>query len=546
MYLLRHGLARVSAAGCAASLLAVVPGLAAAQISDSVQNQQAGMGSAQPSAIATDGSTDNTAEQKNKHYPGRRQSGMNFEPRVTVQHTVTNNAQLNNKNLSDQVTEVMPGFSLIGDTARFKGFVDYTLRAANYARDTASDKIWHSLFAKGTVEAVESHAFVDFDARATLQPISAFGPSGGNNPANANLTQTTSYRISPYLRGHLDNGLNYEARYGITDTSYDTAARTDVSMHDWLLHFGRQPAGQLLSWGVDATQQNADYSSGRNIDTTSLRGNLGYMPISQLRLMAIGGFESTNQISPTRESNNIFGFGFDWRPSDRTSIYFEREKRYFGESHNAVAQYRTARTVWRYTDKRAVVNGLDAQRGSLGSLFDLLDGFYTRTEPNAIRRMQLVQAEIARMGLPADTQIFQDFLTSSSTLQRMQQLSLALLGQRSTLTMLAMRSDTRLLQNSLQLGDDFNNDRNIRQRGWSLTLGHRLTPNSSITASFGETRSIGSDSGLKTRTRPFVLGWNFLAARHTNVGIQMRRVLSDGNVSRYGESAITGFIAHRF
>ena len=42
-------------------------------------------------------------------------------------------------------------------------------------------------------------------------------------------------------------------------------------------------------------------------------------------------------------------------------------------------------------------------------LYDLLDGFYMRTEPNAIRRMQLVQAEIEWMGLPADMQVFQDF-----------------------------------------------------------------------------------------------------------------------------------------
>ena len=182
----------------------------------------------------------------------------------------------------------------------------------------------------------------------------------------------------------------------------------------------------------------------------------------------------------------------------------------------------------------------------MGSLFDLLDSFYARTEPNAIRRTQLVMAEIERRGLPADMQVFQDFLTSSSTLQRLQELSVALLGQRSTFTLAVLRSDTRLLDGTLQLGDDFDTNTRIRQRGWRLMVGHRLTPNASINASFGEMRSVGSIPGLETRVRPLILGWDTLVARRTNVGVQLRRVLSDGSVTRYDESAIMGFITHRF
>jgi uncharacterized protein (PEP-CTERM system associated) len=301
-----------------------------------------------------------------------------------------------------------------------------------------------------------------------------------------------------------------------------------------------------MSWTVEAAQQNAEYTNGRNIDTTALRGRLGYMPRSGLRLVAIGGAESTNQLSPIRETSSILGFGVDWRPSERTSVSFERVKRYFGESHNAVAQYRTGRTVWRYTDKKSVVNGLGDQFGSPSPLYDLLDGFYMRTEPNAIRRMQLVQAEIERMGLPADMQVFQDFLTSSSKLQRLQNLSFAILGQRSTLTVAVMRSDSRLLQGAFSLGDDFSNDSKIRQRGWNISASHRLTPSSGVTLSFGEMRNSGVDTGLETRTRPFIFSWTSLVARRTSVGLQLRRVLSDGNVSQYGESAIMGFITHRF
>lgn len=537
---------KISALGCAVCVLTATPGFVAAQVSEQTDEQQSTMASdLLPENVVQDGAENSTAPSSSG--PGVvRKSGILFEPRITVQHTVTNNVRLDNTGKSDQLTELMPGFRLVSDTARIKGFADYTLRATHYLHNNYSDQIWHSLFARGTVEAIEKRVFVDVSGIATLQPISAFGAQGGYYPANSNMAQTSTFRVSPYVRGNFSGGMDYEARYSIQDTRYDTGARSGVVVNDWLLHLGRKPIGQIFGWGVDATQQNADYSNGRNIDTTALRGQLDYMPASNLRLAVIGGYESTNQLSIVRKSHNIVGFGADWQPSSRTRFAFQRESRYFGESHNAIFEYKTARSVWRYSDRRGIVTGLGARSGAMGPLFQLLDGFYAQREPNADRRAQLVFSEISRMGLPADMQVFPDFLTSSSTLQRLQQLSLALLGQRSTVTLLVMRSDSRLLDNSLQLGDDFNINSRIRQRGWNLMLGHRLTPNASVNASIGEMRSVGSVPGLETRTRPFIFGWNTLVARRTTAGIQLRRVLSDGNVTRYSESAIMGFITHRF
>ncbi len=535
----------IPALGCAICVLAATPGFVAAQVSELTEEQQENLMPDQGPGSVSEEATESTAEQNQNTQRELRKTGVFFEPRITVQHTITNNARFDNTGISDQMTELMPGFRLVSDTARIKGFADYTLRATHYLHHTSANQIWHNLFARGTIEAIEKRVFVDVFGLATLQPISAFGPTGGG-PANSNMTQTTTFRVSPYVKGYFSGGMDYEARYSIQDSRYDTNTRSNVVVNDWLLHLGRQSVGQVFGWGVDATQQNADYSSGRNIDTTALRARLNYMPVSQLRLGAIGGFESTNQLSPERKSHNIVGFGLDWRPSPRARFYFERESRYFGASHNAIFEYKTAQSVWSYTDKRGIVTGLGARSGSMGPLFDLLNGFYAQREPNADRRAAMVLGQIARLGFPADMQVFPDFLTSSSTLQRLQQLSLALLGQRSTVTLLVMRSDSRLLDNSLLLGDDFNINSRIRQRGWNLMLAHRLTPNASVNASIGEIRSLGSVPGLETRTRPFIVGWSTLVARRTNVGIQLRRILSDGNVNRYGESAVMGFITHRF
>ncbi|WP_404301650.1 TIGR03016 family PEP-CTERM system-associated outer membrane protein [Alicycliphilus denitrificans] len=550
MHLSHHRMANVSVIGCVvwvlAAMPALLPGFAAAQVPGRIGVQLPSSAPGQLPGITAEPMPGAVVARQNLALDQPHQSGIWLEPKITIQHTVTNNVRLDATQLSDQVTEVIPGFRLVSDTARIQGFVDYSLRTAHYARGTVSDQVWHNLNARGTVEAVEKLFFVDVDGIVALQPISAFGAPGDASPANPNMAQTSVFRISPYLRGSLSGGADYEVRYGVQDVRSDAVNRTNVTVQDWLLHLGRQPMGQVWTWGLDATQQNLDYSNGRNIDTTALRARVGYFPVSQLFLTGIVGVELTNHLTPVRESHNIVGFGIDWRPSERTRLFFERESRYFGESHNAIFEYKTPRTVWRYTDKKAVVTGLGGASSSMGSLFDLLDGFYARTEPNAIRRTQLVRSEIERMGLPASMQVFQDFLTSSSTLQRLQQMSLALLGQRSTLALAYTRTDTRLLDGALQLGDDFDTNQRILQRGWSLVLGHRLTQNSSINASLGQTRSVGTVPGLETKVRPLIFGWNTRVAPRTNIGIQLRRVLSDGSAGRYGESAIMGFITHRF
>ena len=56
-----------------------------------------------------------TAQQEDAQ-AAARQPSLVFEPRVSVQHTITNNARLNATGISDQVTEVIPGFQLISNT----------------------------------------------------------------------------------------------------------------------------------------------------------------------------------------------------------------------------------------------------------------------------------------------------------------------------------------------------------------------------------------------------------------------------------------------
>ena len=417
-----------------------------------------------------------TAEaQQSESSTETRQPGLWIEPRISLQHTVTNNARLDATHMSDQVTEVSPGLRVVSNTAHIKGFFDYSLSGIHYARGAGFDHVRHNLNANAVIEAIEQRAFIDLAGVVASQPISAFGAPVGGSPANANAAQSSSFRISPYLRGSFGSVADYEARYSVQ------------------------------------------------------------------------GVESTNQLSLARKSSSIVGVGVVWQPSERTRLSLDRERRYFGSAYNVALEHRTGRTVWRYTDSKGISTGQNAQSASLGSLFDLLNGVYARQEADPVRRTQLVLAEIERLGLPANLQVFPDFLRSSNTLQRMQQLSLALLGQRSMVTFAATRSDNQRLDTiARSLGDDFDTNSRIRQRGWSLWLAHRLTPNSSIDANWLELQSTGTVPGLETRVRSLSFGLTTLLAPRTSGGLQVRRIVSDGLASPYSESAVVGTITHRF
>lgn len=485
---------------------------------------------------------------KAQHEPGKANAPTwLLEPRIKLQHTVTSNVRRDATDTSDQVTEVSPGLRWMGHTARIKGFADYSLRGFHYARSTAPSSVEHNLNASASIEAVEQRVFVDVNGMVKMQPISAFGAPVDGTPANPNAAQTSRFGLSPYLRGRFGSAADYEARYSVQRTHTDIARRSNATLQDWLLRLDNQHSGQLLEWSVNASQEKSDYSIGRSIDTTALRGRLGYAVTPQLQVTVLGGAESTNQLSPVRESHSITGVGAHWRPSERTTLLLERENRYFGSAHNVLLEHRTVRTVWRYTDKKGISRGLGAQSASLGALFDLLDGFYTSIEPDPILRSQLVLAEIERLGLPADLQVPQDFLRSSSTLERVQQLSLALLGRRSMVTLAVMQSQNqRLGQRELNLGDDFDVNGRIRQRGWSLQAAHRLTPYTSVQAGLIGRRSVGTALDQETRVRSLVVGLSTLLAPRTSGSVVLRRTLSDGKSSPYDESAIVATLTHRF
>lgn len=470
------------------------------------------------------------------------------EPRVSAGLTLSNNGNLSSTSpQSQQTLEISPGVRAVMNSPRMKGYLDYSLRSLHLVQDNSGSSLRHELNASATVDAWDNRVFVDMSGVVADEAVSAFDTQTAGGLADVNRSETASFRFSPYVRGSVAGVADAELRYSLQSSDTEVASRSDVTVQDLSLRLVHRVAGQRLGWSFDALSREVDYSLGRDTRSDSLSAGLIYAATPQLQLTLLAGLESNDILTLTKESYSITGLNLEWRPSPRTRLFVGLEDRYFGRGHNVAFEHRTGRTVWRFADSRGVIDSpLQAASASLGSIYNLLDDLYASIEPDPVQRAQLVQAELLRLGLPADAQIFQDFLTSSASLERSQQLSVALVGVRSVVTLAVSRTNSRRLDSIVTQGDDFDTNTRILQRGWSLNIAHRLTPLTAVSLALGSQKNEGTGITLANRTNTLSVGLTTRLAPRTSGSLILRRTVYDSATSPYGETSIAGVITHRF
>lgn len=474
------------------------------------------------------------------------QSSVWVQGRIGAAVTVTSNGAQTDPARGDQVLEINPGVRVVSNGARVKGSLDYSLRGLHHLQDTSGDSLRHALNASGVVEVWDGRAFLDLSGVVSDQVVSAFGPLGGSGVSDANRSETASFRFSPYLKGRLAGAADYELRYAWATSDTRNAGVSDRASQDLSLRLQGRSTGPL-GWSLQAQSATTDFSQDRETRSDSVRLNLNYTVTPQLMLTAVAGTERNDVLSVQRESYSISGVGFNWRPSPRSRVAFDLQDRYFGHSHNLQLEHRTGRTLWRLRDSRDASNSpTQAATASLGTLYDLVDAFFLGLEPDPVKRDQLVQAELLKLGFSGDTLVFQSFLSSSATLARTQSLSAILQGRRTVWTASLNRSRTSRLQSVITLGDDFDNNTYVLQQGLTLAVGHRLTPQTSLSADWSLQRNEGSSATQKTRLQSLTLRLNTQLAPRTSGSVQLRRSVQDSPTSPYGETAVSGMVNHRF
>ncbi|MDD2743983.1 MAG: TIGR03016 family PEP-CTERM system-associated outer membrane protein [Rhodocyclaceae bacterium] len=483
-----------------------------------------------------------------------------IKPRITLTETLTDNVSINRANRDKQgdlITEVAPGLRIEARTARLKAYFDYALRGQMYARNSDYNQTQNSLNTFGTLEAVSQWLFVDFSGAIAQQAISAFGAqSPGNSTINNNNTETASYRVSPYIRGQLGGLVEYLLRYNLSTTRSDANIVSDTNIAEWVGQLRGSTPFQALKWSIDASQQNTDYSRGRDTDADRIRAMLTYTVLPQLRLSVSGGREANNYASLDQETNSTHGYGFDWSPTERTKVSAFKESRFFGDGHNFSFSHRMPRSSIRISDAKDV-SVLPSQftTGGLGTVYDLYYQIYSNVEPYASMDpaikdaavASVVNGALAQAGISPNSQVTSSFLSSRATLQRRQDLALALFGARNSVTLIINRTESQSVLAASASNDDFSQSTLVKQQGLSLNFSHRLSALTNLNAlgSFQESKgnSTVGNGDLKTSTTTFQVNISSKLGAKTSGTLAARRTEFDSTTNPYTENALIGTLS---
>ncbi|HET6600063.1 MAG TPA: TIGR03016 family PEP-CTERM system-associated outer membrane protein, partial [Burkholderiaceae bacterium] len=349
-----------------------------------------------------------------------------LSPYASITETLTDNVNLTSSKRSDLITQPTVGLHADADLAWLKGFLDYSLTGLWYARDSAGSRLQHALNAFATAEIVRNRAGVDLAGNISQQsrsPVGVQSPDTSLN--NPNQTSVASLSVSPYLRGRLVGTVDYEARLRYMDTRSNDAPASDYTLSSQSLSVGDPNVGGALGWSTQLSRTVVDYDGGARTEADVLRGVLDWNLTPELVLSAIGGTEANNYVSADKERHSLWGAGVKWRPSPRTDLSAEAQRRFFGNSHSILFTHRTARTVWSFTDVRDASTNTTPLFGNLGTAYDLFFRQFASIEPNPILRQQLVNNFLLAHGISPTATATAQFLSSAVTLQRMQNLSFA-------------------------------------------------------------------------------------------------------------------------
>lgn len=479
-------------------------------------------------------------------------------PRISVSEMWTDNAALGSSaqgGRNDMVTTIRPGLHVDSNSARLKAYFDYSLNQVMYANNENKNKTVNALNTFGSLEAWQDHFFVDFRGNVSQQNASAFGVlSSSDQSINANSLETSTYGISPYLRGHLLGFANYLVRYDRSTTSTSGSTHFGNDKEVWTLDLSGDTALSSLSWAFDANQQSVEYDTGRHIEADRYYGTLRWEVQPQFRLIATGGSEANNYASLTKETHPTHGFGFDWAPTERTKLSVMRERRFFGNGHSVAFSHRMARTIISYTDTRDVMATSQSGTVGVGTFYDLIYALTAsdpRVDPSdTAARTALTNAYFAYTGLSPTAVIPSNFLASQASDVRNQRLSLALSGVRNTVTFMAtkIRREALINQTIVLFNDSFHDSTIINQRGFSVNWAHRLTAETSLTALAMRMDTTGGagHSNLHTTQKSLNVNLSTQLGAKTTASLAVRRTDFESATNPYTENAVTGTLSTRF
>jgi uncharacterized protein (PEP-CTERM system associated) len=481
---------------------------------------------------------------------------------IGVRETYNDNATFGTSGAEedDFITELSAGLRIDGRGARLSGNFEYRPLLLFYARNSQEDRLVNFLRASGNLEVLEKFFFIDAFASISQEFISPFGARPGDiTIATPNRTETRSVGVSPYVRGVLGWGHEYELRYRHLWTSSDAVSVSDVESQYWT---GRLASPvRLFGWALEYEQskiEQEDFTLQPDRESRLARARLLFQPDYAWRFSVSGGREENNfELLREMKSSDIYGAGVTWNPNARTRAEAYYEERFFGPSRLARLTHRTRLTAWNINYSLGTSDY--QQELLLRPTFDtaaLLDSIFTARIPDPAARRAAVEQFMRTAGIPSSLTLSDPllFYTTQIFLQERIDASAAIIGVRNSISFNIFASQSDRVSEVLPTAifDAFLLGDRIKTRGFGLRADHKLAPFTSVGASATRTNSVQEDpttlaQRFETRNDYFTLTLNHTLSPRTNTfaGVGVSEEDSEDFGSRTSHTVFVG-LTHRF
>lgn len=300
-----------------------------------------------------------------------------FTPALEVSQTYLDNVFLEQSGEEefDHITQVNPELSLDVVGRRGNLNLDYRMQNVLYARNSEQNSVFNQLQADSNAEMIRDWFFIDADASFGQALISRTGGIGLDNnlSVTGNTTDVWRYTISPYLFRRLGRFVSTELRYTYGEVNFADESSSDSDNQRVFAWFGNNSANRrlalkyyrperssttgrssarrysgLFDWSLiyDRVDSQAADDSDTKFEQVAL--DLGYRIGAETALVTALGYED-NTFDESSNGNGRTGSGFfwnvgvAWNPTIRTSLEARTGDRFFGQSYDLAARYRTRR-----------------------------------------------------------------------------------------------------------------------------------------------------------------------------------------------------------
>ena len=448
-----------------------------------IAGQPAGSGILLPGGISSPGNA------------GAARNEWRITPSIGIDETFSDNINLSppGSERSELVTSISPALRITRYGARLTTNFDYNPQLLYYARGTNGTQVRNYLDATLNAAIVENFLFFDASTAITQSNVSPFGTQSNNTVNNsANRAETRSYTLGPTLRSHSGSDFTYSAGYRFTGSTSDNDAYAANHTSQLFAEFDSGTSLRNLGYGLDGSRSDQGFGNAGEIVQETGGLTLTYVVTSTFHLRGRVGYDRNSY--PTTGQPDLKGpsysGGFDWQPSRHTQFDAQFGHRYFGPTANVTLRETTSQVAVSalYSRDQTTSSG-----NGLGLVADpnyaVLDQYFRATIPDPALRAQAVTSALQQAGLSTSQFAQSTFLSNQLYLQKLAQVSVALLGLRNTVTFDASRNESQALSNISTVFDVFEQAQRFRSTTFDANWSHRLGPRTSANFSASRTHN---------------------------------------------------------